>query len=103
MVRISGIDWDRTNHTHVAKHGVTPEEIEDFIFVSDYAPLVERAREDRYRVLGRASTGDYRTALVEPTDDGLFIVLSARTSVDAERKRYDEVCRSRRHEDSTAV
>lgn len=103
MVRITGIDWERTNHSHATKHGMTREDIEDIIFSSDYAPLVERAKADRYAVHGRNSTGEYGTAFVQCTDDDEFIVLCARPSTEAEKKRYKDLRNGKRGENSTAV
>ena len=103
MVRIANIDWSRTNHSHVTKHGMSPGDIEDIVFSSDYKPLLQKARDGRYQVLGRTSTGDYATVFVEPTEEKAFVVVCARLSSDAEKKRYKELSLGNRTQTSTEI
>ena len=103
MVRITGIDWERTNLSHTASHGLSQGDIEDFIFESDHGLLIEEARDDRFAVHGRMSSGEYVTAYVVPTTGSEFVVLCARLSSDPEKKRYKEVRDGKRHENSTAI
>ncbi|MBI4496410.1 MAG: BrnT family toxin [Chloroflexi bacterium] len=51
--------WDDDNIEHLARHGITPEEVEDLFA----GPLVRRRggtdAPDRFRVLGRTAAGRY--------------------------------------------
>ena len=52
-------EWDDDNVEHLARHHITPEEVEE-VFA---APVVRRRggtdAPDRFRVLGRTSAGRY--------------------------------------------
>ena len=77
--------WDDANEDHIARHGVTPEEVEE-IFADRIA--VRRSRLGRYLVLGRSGTGRYLAAVIEKLGAGMVRVVTARDMSPAERGRY---------------
>ena len=54
MPWIRGFEWDEENVSHLARHGVTPDEAEEAL---TGAPIVFRGRDRRYLGHGRAESG----------------------------------------------
>ena len=77
--------WDDANEEHLARHGVTPEEVEE-IFAGRIS--VRRSRQGRYLVLGRSGTGRYLAGVIEKLGAGRVRVVTARDMSPAERRRY---------------
>jgi uncharacterized DUF497 family protein len=55
---LSGFNWDDENITHIARHGVTPEEIEE-VFDGDpeFAFSYTKDGEERYQAFGVTGRG----------------------------------------------
>lgn len=85
MVRILDLAWDERNEEHIARHGVTREEVEDAV---RNKPFVTRARDGTYRVIGQTLGGRYLTVIVAPRVDGPFYVVTARDAEPGERRGY---------------
>jgi uncharacterized DUF497 family protein len=82
---IQSYEWDAKNTEHIAEHGVTPEEAEEACFNN---PLILRAREGKYYVLGTTDSGRYLTVIIRPKFRGLVRVITARDMDTSERHRY---------------
>jgi uncharacterized protein len=58
-VYVVEFEWDDANVEHLARHGITPDEIEELF----EGPIVRRRggtdAPDRFRVLGRTAAGRY--------------------------------------------
>jgi len=54
MPWIRGFEWDEENLSHIAKHGATPEEVEEAL---TGAPVVFRGRDGRYLAHGQTERG----------------------------------------------
>lgn len=51
MVRAPGFDWDDANTSHIARHGVTPEEVEQALANSPLVVLAVQKHDKEERVL----------------------------------------------------
>jgi uncharacterized DUF497 family protein len=90
---VSWVLWDDENIQHIARHHVTPAEVEQVVFAED---VVGPFRDDQVRQ-GRLVFFGYtagRRPLVvvtdRPTPMGNAYVVSARQANDRERKKYLE-------------
>jgi hypothetical protein len=77
--------WDDVNEEHIARHGVTPAEVEE-LFVARI--LVTRGRMGRTLVLGRSAAGRYLSVIVEKLGAGWVRVVTARDMAPKERRHY---------------
>lgn len=86
MLRVLELEWDDWNETHIAKHGVSREEVEDICFSRHWAL---RARgKGRMAIFGQASGGHYLLVIVERTGPGLYRPITAREMDPTERRRF---------------
>ncbi len=81
--------WPDDRVEHIARHGVTPEEVEDVCFSR---PLVQRAKSEGknpvYYVLGQTSAGRYLFCVVIRLPRGKGYPVTARPMTDKEKRRY---------------
>ena len=88
-MRIEELLWPRDRIEHIARHAVTPDEVEQVCFGQ---PLVQRAksRGDNpvYYVLGQTDAGRYLFSVVIQFPDGKGYPVTARPMTDSEKRRY---------------
>lgn len=88
-MRIGQLIWPQDRIEHVARHGVTPEEVEDVCFGK---PFVRRAKSEGqnpvYYVLGQTKTGRYLFCVVIRFPDGNGYPVTARRMTANEKRRY---------------
>ena len=88
-MRIDELLWPRERVEHIARHGVTPEEVEQSCFGK---PLVLRAKSygenPVYYVLGQTDAGRYLFAVVIQFPDGRGYPVTARSMTEKEQRRY---------------
>jgi len=84
-VLIGELAWDDWNETHVARHGVAIDEIEDVCFAYS---LGVRIRRGRYRIIGQTRAGRYLTVILDSVGGGDFYVVTAREATEPERGRF---------------
>jgi uncharacterized DUF497 family protein len=89
-MRIDGLVWDEVNEAHIARHGVTIEEVEAAVFDRSSLPLRTTGPKDqlRYIFLGQSDAGRYLFVVLEPPVKGQARPVTARDMSDAERARY---------------
>ena len=81
-----GLLWDEWNEEHIARHHVTPTEVEDVTFG---APWVLRARgRDTWAHYGQTDAGRYLLVILAQRGAGWYYPVTARDMTDAERRRY---------------
>ena len=85
MSPIRQLDWDEINEDHIARHGVSPREIDEMC-VSD--PLVRRGRRGAYLVYGQTLEGRYVFAVIEPKAVGIGRCVTARDMTNREKHNY---------------
>lgn len=89
MVIVTKLVWDETNIAHIAKHGVTPAEVEEVCF-GQY--VVFDARYGRFLVIGPTGTGRGLAIVLDPeAEKGSYYPVTARPADRGERKKYLEL------------
>lgn len=90
-MRIRELIWPKNRIDHIARHGVTPEEVEEVCFGR---PLVQRAKSEgtnpAYYVLGQTGAGQYLFCVVIQFPDGRGYPVTARPMTDKEKHRYKQ-------------
>ena len=85
-VRIDRVVVEPDREDHIARHGVTLDEMEEVVFGT---PLVYRERQGYYRVTGQTFAGRYLSVFLGPRDQpGVFGLVTAREATDAERRQF---------------
>lgn len=85
MLHVRRLVWDSWNISHIARHNVTPEEVEEvchgpFVTLAGYA--------ERILVLGPTSAGRMLVVVLEPVDPGVYYAVTARPASRKERRYY---------------
>jgi uncharacterized DUF497 family protein len=85
-VRIDRVLWSSRSVAHIARHEITPEEVEDVLF---NPPLDARRgkHEGTYLVFGRTRNGRRLVVVIAPRPRNSWYVVTARDVDRAERRR----------------
>ena len=90
-MRIYRLIWPDDRKDHIARHGVTPEEVEETCFGQ---ALVQRAKSQGenpvYYVLGQTEAGRYLFCVVIQFPNGKGYPVTARPMTDNEKRRYKQ-------------
>jgi uncharacterized DUF497 family protein len=88
-MRVSGFVWPDDRIEHIARHGVTPDEVEEVCFGES---LTQRAKSEGqnpvYYVLGQSAVGRYLFCVVIRFPDGNGYPVTAREMTATEKRRY---------------
>ena len=88
-MRIYEFVWNQDRIDHIARHGITTEELEEACFGNG---LVQRTRSEGdnlvYYVLGQTDSGRYLFCVVIQFPDGRGYPVTARPMTDREKRRY---------------
>jgi uncharacterized DUF497 family protein len=88
-MRINRFIWPDERIEHIARHGVTPSEVEEACFGQ---PLVQRGKSKGenpvYYVLGQSESGRYLFCVVIGFSDGNGYPVTAREMTAKEKRRY---------------
>jgi hypothetical protein len=91
LMRIQRIIWPQDRIEHVARHHITPEEVEEACFGQSF---VQRARSEGenpvYYVLGQTAAGRYLFCVIIQFPDSNGYPVTARTMTARERQRYQK-------------
>jgi len=86
MIYIKRLIWDDWNVTHIARHDVKPEEVEE---VCQANPQTEIAKKGRIRITGLTKTGRAISVFLDPEPEkGVYYPVSARDASKKEREGY---------------
>ena len=85
------LKWDEQAIEHIARHHVTPEEVQEVTY--DSRSLVFGAAQKRYFVYGRTGSGRYLKVIVERLRGALFYPVTAYEMDEADQRRYDRQSR----------
>jgi len=86
MLSIRRLVWDSWNVAHIARHRVTPEEVEE---VCHGRPVTSQTYKGRVRVVGATHRGRMLTVILAPTDDKqVYYPITARSADRKERRNY---------------
>lgn len=83
-MRLRYLDWDEANIAHIARHNVTPDEVDEAF---EEKHLVYKSRDGRYTLLGRSAAGRY-LMIAFAVNVGVVRVITTRDMNRAEKKRY---------------
>ena len=88
-MKIHTFVWPEDRMDHVARHGVTPDEVEEVCFGR---AMVQRAKSEGqnpvYYVLGETDAGRHLFCVVIRFPDGTGYPVTARTMTEKEKRRY---------------
>ncbi len=85
-VVIKRLVWDEGNVIHIARHSVTPDEVEP-VCQSDHAAL--DVKKGRIAVVGPTLTGRILFVVLDPEpEDGVYYPVTAHVADKKERERY---------------
>lgn len=88
-MRIRAFEWGEAIVTHIVRHGVNPEEVEE---ACANRPYVLKGRGGRYLAYSQTSDGRYLFVVLRYRGRGLIRVVTARDMTDAEKS----FCQKRR-------
>ncbi len=85
-MEILEFEWDDSNIEHIARHEVTPGDVEDVAFDDD--PWVRKGRKGTRYMLGYTIGGRYLFVVYVPKGKGIARVITAMDMDDKTRKLY---------------
>jgi len=84
-VKIESLHWDDEGIEHIARHGLSPVDIEDVCFGEHIA---FRGRERRYILYGKTEGGSMIMVVLEQLYSKVFRPTTARAMTEREKHRY---------------
>ncbi len=85
-MRFNEFDWDDTNLLHIARHGVTQQEVEE---ACENIPFVVKTRAKRYLIYGRSDNGRYLVTIAQYESQQVLRVITSRDMTPTERQLYN--------------
>jgi uncharacterized DUF497 family protein len=86
MIDIKRLIWDDWNVTHIARHHVTSQEVEEVCHANSQT---EGAKKGRIRITGLTQKGRLLSAFLDPEpEEGVYYPVSARDASKKEREDY---------------
>jgi hypothetical protein len=88
-MKIHAFVWPDDRIDHIARHGVSPDEVEEVCFGSAFVQRAKAAGENPvYYVLGQTAAGRYLFCVVIRFPDGTAYPVTARPMTEQEKRRY---------------
>jgi len=84
-VKIESLHWDDANIEHIARHGLSPADIEDVCFSKH---ISFRGRERRYILYGKTESGVMIMVVLEQLYGQVFRPITARAMSEREKHSY---------------
>jgi len=85
-VKFKTYEWDSENTSHILRHEVIPNEVEEACYNN---PVLLKTREGRYLSLGRSDAGRYLSVVLIPKGKGAVRVITARDMDYKERNLFE--------------
>lgn len=85
-MQITNLMWSEDNVLHIARHKVSPEEVEEVCFYK--FPHIEKGRGGYYYVTGQTGNGRYLFIVIKYLGKGSAKVITVRDMDDREKFRY---------------
>ena len=82
MIRIKELTWDERAEEHIARHGVTYDEVAEAVENIKYT----RPSGEYRLVLGQTAAGRYITVILDDEGDGFWYLVTAREMSASERR-----------------
>ena len=90
-MRIHEFVWQQDRIDHIARHGVTPEEVEQVCFGRCFVQRAKSQDENPvYYIRGQTDAGRYLFCVVIQFPDGKGYPVTARSMTDREKRRYGQ-------------
>ena len=86
MVTVRELVWENWNKSHIARHSVSKNEVEE---VCQGQHVTSKTYAGRLRVIGRTNNGKSLTIILAPKDKGKYYPVTARPASRKERKIFD--------------
>lgn len=83
---IRHFDWNEINIAHIARHNVSPDEVE----TAFENALFRKGRDGRYLVYGTTDSGRYLFIVIVVDKSGLARVITARNMMPTEKRYYNK-------------
>ena len=88
QILINALIWEDLNVAHIARHDVTPLEVEQ---ICQGSHIVRQGKKGRLLVIGLTEQGRMITAALDPEDtEGVYYPVTARPASKKERRLYQE-------------
>lgn len=88
---INGFTWPKDRIEHIARHGITPGEVEEACFGQAFVQRAQsRGENPVYYVLGQTEAGSYLFCVVIQFPDGKGYPITARPMTGKEKRRYKQ-------------
>lgn len=85
MIRVERLIWNEVNIAHIARHEVTPQEVEQVC----HGPFeVFRGHSGRIALIGPTAKGRMLFIIVAPKEVGSYLPITARVADRKERQLY---------------
>lgn len=84
-MQIDSFDWNKWNIEHIARHSVTPDEVEE---TADNRPLIYKGRGGSFLLLGRADSGRFLFVVFKYLGEKQAKVITARDMSEKEKRLY---------------
>ena len=88
MKTISSIQWEDKTVAHLARHGITPKEVEEACFNEYDSPFIRLGRENLHYVVGKTYSGRFLFVVVKFMKNGEVGIITARDMNEWERKYF---------------
>ena len=85
-MEINGFEWNENNIEHIARHGVSPDEVEDVAF--DDEPWIKKGRKETRYMLGYTVAGRYLFTVYALKEKGIARVITSMDMDEKTRKLY---------------
>jgi uncharacterized DUF497 family protein len=88
-MRIEELIWPEDRIEHIARHGVTPEEVEEVCFGKSFVRRAKSEGENPvYYVQGQTDAGRYLLCVIIQFPDGNGYPVTAREMTSKDKRRY---------------
>ncbi len=88
MILIRRLIWEPSNVTHIARHQVIPEEVEEACHGEHYT---DEGKKGRVRLIGPTTSGRILAVILDPEEEeGVYYPVTARPASRKERRLHQE-------------
>lgn len=87
MVSVRRLVWDEWNVAHIARHGITQDEVDEICCSKPFASATYKGR---LRLIGETRSGKIVTVILAPKGEDVYYPVTARPASRKERKIYQE-------------
>lgn len=87
VVSVRRLVWDEWNVTHIARHGITPDEVEQ---VCRGNPVRLQSYKKRIILVGPTQEGKIISVVLDPENHGVYYPVTARLASRKERRYWEQ-------------